>query len=199
MFGPTCASSNRCSAITNRNRTSVEYSSERLNMAASRESLEQRAWAYAEEHAVLVETELGYGNDGIIWATDRKSAIKVMEREASYVHERDCYVRLQDRSVAEIEGLAVPQLVAFDDRLWVVEMTIVQPPFLLDFAKAYVDRPPELSPEVLADWETETAEFFGDNWPAVQSVLGWLAATESTTSMPSRGTSDLPNTHEEVS
>jgi hypothetical protein len=36
-------------------------------------------------------------------------------------------------------------------------MTIVFPPCVLDFAKSYVDRPPDYPVEALADWEAENA------------------------------------------
>jgi len=65
-------------------------------------------------------------------------------------------------------------LVAFDDALWVIEMTIVDRPFVLDFAGAYLDQPPDFSEEVLADWRTEKEEQFGPRWAEVQAILGFL-------------------------
>lgn len=47
-------------------------------------------------------------------------------------------------------------------------MDIVSPPFLLDFGKAYLDVPPDYSPEAIADWEAERREIFGDRWVQVQ-------------------------------
>ena len=54
-------------------------------------------------------------------------------------------------------GLRVPRLLQFDDDLWVIEMTIVSRPFVLDFAGAYLDMPPDFSDEVMADWHAENA------------------------------------------
>jgi hypothetical protein len=45
-------------------------------------------------------------------------------------------------SIVDVAGFAVPQLIHHDDRLWVVEMGIVSPPFVLDFAGAYLDLRP---------------------------------------------------------
>ncbi|MEM7477033.1 MAG: hypothetical protein AAF483_18775 [Planctomycetota bacterium] len=57
----------------------------------------------------------------------------------------------------------------------VIEMTIVEPPYILDFGKVYFDdRKPDFSPEVLADYEAECAEWFGENWSVVQSALSSL-------------------------
>jgi hypothetical protein len=53
-------------------------------------------------------------------------------------------------------------------------MTFVFPPCVIDFAKSYVDRPPDYPVEAIADWETETAKDFGENWSTVQSIVGWL-------------------------
>ncbi len=47
-------------------------------------------------------------------------------------------------------------------------------PFVLDFAGAYLDRPPEFSEEVMADWRAEKQEQFGPRWPEVESILRYL-------------------------
>ena len=45
--------------------------------------------------------------------------------------------------------------------MWVIEMTVVTPPFLLDFAGAYLDWPPEFSSEATEYWLHEKQEQFG--------------------------------------
>jgi hypothetical protein len=70
----------------------------------------------------------------------------------------------------------VPQLIAFDDELLVIEMTVVQPPFMLDFAGAYLADAPDFSDEVLEQWREEKVEQFGDRWPEVESAVEWLRA-----------------------
>ncbi len=143
-------------------------------MPRLRDELETQARAYAAEKGISVLRFLGDGNDGAVWETNRKTAVKVLERPDSNQRERDAYLRLKDRGVFQIEGFAVPKLIDRHDTLQVVEMTIVFPPCILDFAKSYVDHPPEFSAEVMADWEAETAELFEDKWPTVQTILGWL-------------------------
>ena len=54
---------------------------------------------------------------------------------------------------------------------WVIEMEVVTRPFVLDFAGAYLDTPPDYPDEVLADWRTEKQEQFGDRWPDVEAIL----------------------------
>ncbi len=61
------------------------------------------------------------------------------------MRERDCYRHLKSLAISNIEGFAIPRLIDSDDELLVVEMDIVSPPFLLDFAKAYLEGPPDFS------------------------------------------------------
>ncbi len=130
-----------------------------------------RAQQYAERYNVIIEKELGFGNQGAVFSTDRETAIKVHDRERFYQRERNVYFRLRDNDVIEICRCAVPRLTSYDDSLWVIEMTIVKPPFLLDFASAYLDIPPDYSPEVVEDWQQEKQELFEHQWPDVQMIL----------------------------
>ncbi len=143
-------------------------------MTRLRDKLKQTARSYAHAKAAQILRFLGDGNDGAVWESSRATAIKAIERADSYKRERNAYKRLAAHEVWEIEGFAVPSLIDCDDTLQVVEMTIVFPPCILDFAKSYVDRPPDFSSAVMADWESETAELFDEHWPIVESILGWL-------------------------
>ncbi len=58
-----------------------------------------------------------------------------------------------------------------DDDLRTIEISIVTRPFVLDFAGAYLDNPPDLSEEVWTEWEIQKAEQFDARWPIVRSVL----------------------------
>jgi hypothetical protein len=120
------------------------------------------------------ENPLGSGIDGRVWSSDRQTAVKVLERDHNYLLERECYQRLQVAGVTDLRGFAVPELVDFDDELLVVEMTIVSPPFLLDFGKVHLDRRPEFSAETLAEWRESMQELFENNWPEVRLLLAAL-------------------------
>ena len=65
----------------------------------------------------------------------------------------------------------MPQLVDCDDDLRVLEMTIFERPFVLDFAGAYLDTRPEFPADVWADWEADMREKFDARWPDVRRVL----------------------------
>ena len=73
--------------------------------------------------------------------------------------------------------LAVAQvLLRYNDELWVIEMTIVSRPFVLDFAGAYLDCTPQFSDEIWREWESEKRDQFENRWPKVQAVLAALEA-----------------------
>ena len=139
-------------------------------------SLTQRAEQYANQYDINVrfDRQLGFGNDGSVWETDQNSAIKSFEREVNYIQERRCYQRLAELGVEDVGNFAIPCLIGYDEVLWVIEMDIVSPPFLLDFGKAYLDRPPDYPAEAMVDWEAERKELFGDRWGQVQEALSWL-------------------------
>ena len=140
-------------------------------MATWREGPERRAKQYAERYDRVLQQELGFGYDGIVFSTNFQSAIKALRYQPLYERERDIYVRLQENGVSRIAGFKVPKLMRADDELWVIEMEIVSPPFVLDFAGAYLDRAPDFPDEVMAEWRAEKREQFGTNWPIVQDVM----------------------------
>lgn len=141
-----------------------------------RPQLVQRAHEYCRIHALAIRRQLGFGVHGIVFAAESqndsgRSAIKAHEHEADYRRERDAYLRLQEHEVKTIRGCAVPEVLRYDDTLWILEMTVVTRPFVLDFAGAYLDFGPEFSDEVLADWNAEKEEQFDRHWPEVQAIL----------------------------
>lgn len=111
------------------------------------------------------------GNDGAVWESNQQTAIKALERRDSFIREKEAYLRLRELSVVDIQGFAVPILVDFVGTRQIVEMTVVFPPCILDFAKAYLDRPPEFSAEVLRDWREQTADLFDDDRDTVECLL----------------------------
>src|SRR5258705_6214572 len=127
--------------------------------------------SYCARHAIRIIKRLGAGKDGTVFQTSRRSAVKVHERSESYISERDVCIRLRDREIDEICGLSVPILIRYDDDLRIIEMTIVNPPYILDFASAWLDKPPDFPPEVLDAWHEQLRENFGDRFPDVMGLL----------------------------
>jgi len=112
------------------------------------ETLIPNAHAYANRHQLEVAAEpLGSGKDGIVLVAKRKPqpakvAIKVLRWPDAYGREKQVYERLRHAAVQTILGFNVPLLLGFDDDLRVIEMTIVERPFVLDFAGAHLGIPP---------------------------------------------------------
>jgi hypothetical protein len=143
------------------------------------ETLLQNVHAYARQHQLQVAEALGDGIHGSVWAAEiklkaGKSALKAHRFAGPYSRERSVYERLRDAKISKICGLNVPLLIGADDLLRVIEMTVVPQPFVLDFAGAYLDAPPEFSEEIWAGWEDDKREMFESRWPAVQAVLAEL-------------------------
>lgn len=133
------------------------------------------AEAYAESKGIRVirKQKLGYGSDGSVWRTSRPSAVKALHTEAKYRNELECYKRLSEANVSVLCGFHVPLLEGFADELLVIEMSIVTPPFLLDFGKVWIDQPPPyfFDPQQIANTQADARELFGRAWPDVQFVL----------------------------
>lgn len=119
---------------------------------------------------------LGFGIQGIVFAArkqaeDGQIALKIHDREEAYVRERDTYFRLQSLGITEVRGCQIPELIAHDNQAWIIAMTIVDRPFVLDFGSARLDRPAGFSEEVMADWQAAKLEQFGAHWYEVQAIL----------------------------
>ena len=117
---------------------------------------------------------LGEGKDGAVYETDDDSAVKLHRVAEIYRRERDCYFRLGDVGLTEVAGLALPEMVDHDNDLLIIEMTIVSPPFLLDFASAYLDDPPDWPEDVVAQWHEDLRGRFEGRYDEVLGVLAEL-------------------------
>ena len=108
--------------------------------------------------------------------SDQDTAVKVLERMVGYYNERDTYLRLEEYGITEkIEGFWIPRLIGYDDDLWVIEMqAITSTPYIIDFAKVRIDRPPDFPEEVLRDAQEKGQEEFGPHWPEVCQLLATL-------------------------
>jgi hypothetical protein len=81
---------------------------------------------------------------------------------------------LKEARITRILGFHVPQLLRSDDERLALEMTVVMPPFVLDFAGAYLDFPPRFFDDVWDEWRAKNEEQFGADWPMAQAVLAEL-------------------------
>jgi len=134
-----------------------------------------RAHQVAALWGISLAESLGHGIDGNVWATSRQSAMKVFARRDTYERERDCYRRLLENDVERLAGFQVPELMEYNNAHCAIEITVVKPPCILDFGKAYVDSHPDYSPEALAEAEAAERELFTDGeWKQVRLVRAAL-------------------------
>jgi hypothetical protein len=134
------------------------------------------AAAYARRYQLRLAERLGFGIHGNVHVVERvsnldQSAIKAFFSPDFYHRELAVYERLQNAGITDILGFHVPQLIHADDELYVIQMTIVARPFVLDFAGAFLDRRPDFSQEIWEQWEAQKRDQFEDRWPAVQAVM----------------------------
>ena len=112
--------------------------------------------------------------DGEVWESNRYTAVKGLCRQRNYIAELECYERFLANGVEKIKGFAVPRLIGHDDELQIVEIEIVAPPYIIDFAKCRLDVRFDFSPEVMADWDEAGAELFEGRWREVKLLLAAL-------------------------
>jgi hypothetical protein len=138
--------------------------------------LRRRCHDFAMRNALVLGDELGAGVQGIVFsaksqAEEGRLAVKIHHQEAGYLRERDAYLRLQSLAITSIRGCNVPELLTHDDDLWILVMTVVVRPFVLDFGGAYLDQVPDFSEDVVADWRLAKQEQFGSRWLEVQRII----------------------------
>lgn len=137
-----------------------------------RREFETKAKRFARKRSIQIVRELGYGCDGTVFATSRPSAVKFLRFERLFQRELSVYERLRDHRVSEVNGFAVPELIEADTEMLAIEIGIVSPPFILDFAGAYLDEPPEYPPEVMQAWDAEKQDQFGaERWETVKILM----------------------------
>jgi hypothetical protein len=142
---------------------------------ADEPGLYSRAKVYAQNNGcrIVRKARLGGGTDGEVWRSTRPSAIKVVIGTKNYRDELESYQRLKSANIYRLCGFAIPRLIGWDDSLKAIEMSIVEPPYLLDFGKVYFDGPPTsiYDEERLKVGHAEAKANFGSNWPAVAQLL----------------------------
>jgi len=136
----------------------------------------ENARVYARRNQLQLGERLGFGIHGIVFAAENKSnfgksVLKMHRSEEPFQRELAIYERLLEEGIGEIVGFNIPDLLGADPGLRIIEMSLVARPFVLDFAGAYLDKAPEFSEEIWADWQSEKQEQFGRRWPEVETVL----------------------------
>jgi len=128
---------------------------------------------YQRVYSVQFADQLGEGKDGYVLKTRSGHAVKFVIDLSVYQREARAYEILRRLAVEEVSGFQIPKLIRKDDSLQAIEMTIVQPPFILDFAAAYTRREYErlaFTEEVLQERLEHWMEVFEEKWRTVRDL-----------------------------
>jgi len=140
----------------------------------------RRFAAYATKRGLHSARFLGSGKDGVVHETEGNAfpgfvVVKSFYHPSSYERERDVYLRCRELNLRKVLRCHLPYLLAWDDQWLSIEMTMVQPPFILDFADAWLDdEEPKFSDEVWADWNRKLDDDFGELAGEVRHMLALL-------------------------
>lgn len=133
------------------------------------ELLERRD-AYCSSHAVVIQFEQpDWGLDAYLWRTNVETIVKVHRYEERFQTELAAYNRLAERRVVRLKGFEFPQLVDYDQELHILELSIVSPPYILDFVEVGLGKRP--SNFDLDRIEAQQSKQFGKDWPDVKRLL----------------------------
>jgi hypothetical protein len=138
-----------------------------------------RCRQFADHQGLTLGEQLGAGVQGIVFSAKSQPehgrvAIKAHKQEPDYLRERNAYFRLRELGITTMRGCNVPELIAHDDKLLILVMTVVARPFVLDFGGAFLDQAPDFSEDVMLEWEQEKKEQFGSRWPDVRAIINEL-------------------------
>lgn len=140
------------------------------------EVLTKRAELYCSRLKLKIEEQLGKGLQGMVFLLSNRSALKIHSNKDGYERERQAYGRLMQHKVTQVRGHSVPTLRTFDDKLLALEMSLVRPPFVVDFGGAYLDSPAPhaTDPETKLRWMEERKSNFVDSFETVNAILADL-------------------------
>ncbi len=115
------------------------------------------------------------GYDGVVLSTTGRTALKAFNYQQLYRQELAVYRRFLERQFFQANEFQIPQLVGHDDTLSVIEMTIVSPTFIVDFASVIkLDTPPQFDAEIMREARLEQKENFEADWPKVKRAISKL-------------------------
>lgn len=140
-----------------------------MSLIYDKHALTAKGQVYCERNDTSISFELGHGAQGMVFKTERNSAIKVYNLTSGYFREVSVYRRLADRNIQSVQGFVIPRLFNWDDELFVFEMSVVHVPCIIDFGGAYLTWQEHV---VRNDaWISEKSKEFGVNWERAHSII----------------------------
>jgi hypothetical protein len=122
---------------------------------------------------------VGVGQDGRVVRSDRNTAVKFFDSLDRFEREWEVYSVLTLRKIHFIGRHRIPRLIAADPGLQTIEMTIVERPFVLDFAGAkWSHEVPDFDEAVMEEHHEHLRQLFDDRWTdALQVAEAFRQAT----------------------
>ena len=143
-------------------------------MSLAHPDAERVAREYLSSRDAEVVASCGCGKEGIVFKSSRGTAVKVHSSLITFKKEYLAYRRLAETNTEVVLGFSVPRPINANAGLKVIEMGIVEPPFLLDFGSSAVDIEPDYTPEVWQEWWGKLQEDFEDRFHEAEAVFFYL-------------------------
>ncbi len=137
----------------------------------------------ARTRRVIIDENVGSGIHGsvVLLESDVQPGFTVLKmhfEEGSYLRERDVYLHLRDQEWHSVCGCDIPYLIACDDAELTLELSAVEPPYVLDFGQSYLYWRPEFSDDVWEATYEKWREVFGDDWGKASAILDAFEAID---------------------
>jgi len=143
-------------------------------MSLAHPNAERIAQAYLSNRDAEIVARCGYGKEGVVFKSSRATAVKVHSSFITFQNEYLAYSRLAEARTETILGFRVPRPINANADYKIIEMGIVEPPYLLDFGTSATDHKPDFSPEVWEEWWERVQESFEDRFPVAEAVFHHL-------------------------
>ncbi|MBX2850826.1 MAG: hypothetical protein KTR15_03660 [Phycisphaeraceae bacterium] len=143
-------------------------------MSLAHPNAEQIAQQYLSSRDAEVVDRCGYGKEGVVFKSSRGTAVKVHSSPDTFRNEYLAYRRLAETKTEVVRGFSVPRPINANGELQIIEMGIVEPPFLLDFGTSLTDIKPDFTAEVWEDWWGRVQENFEEHFAEAEAVFYYL-------------------------
>lgn len=143
-------------------------------MSLAHPDAERIATLYLSMRDAEIVARCGYGKEGVVFKSSRGTAVKVHSTLVTFKKEYLAYQRLAEAKAEVVLGFSVPRPINADADLKVIEMGIVEPPFILDFGSSAVDIEPDYTPEQWQEWWLKLEHDFEDRFPQAEAVFYYL-------------------------
>jgi len=130
--------------------------------------------AYLSGERQIEERRLGSGTDGEVYIVNGPSAVKVHYDRHRFLNELHAYQVLSRIGLEHIGEFRIPVFRQYDDQLLIIEMSVVKPPYLIDFGKATIGKGQDWSDEHMAYWWEQVEDKFENDFAVASQIFEQL-------------------------